>query len=170
MKTIALLAASLLPLALAAQAPAPAPKSELAPFRWFADLAGACWRGEHPDGKTGDIQCYSTQYGRFVRGTIKVYKQPDPNAVVFEGDSVFGWDAKGSRMVYTQWASNGSITPAQEAHWDGEILRFGARDAKDATVRSSWQKEGKDGFKVVRERKEGPLWKEVFAVTYRRAP
>lgn len=169
MKKTALLLATLLPLAAAAQQ---APRADLSAFRWFAGLAGACWKGDHPDGKTADVQCYSTQYGRFMRGTIRVHSQADAKAVLFEGDSVFAWDPGAGRIVYTQWASNGSITPAQEASWDGEALRFGSRgaDGRNGSVRSSWHRVDKDSFRVVRERKEGPLWKEVFSVTYRRAP
>ena len=31
---------------------ASAPANALAGFGWFAELAGSCWKGEHPDGKT----------------------------------------------------------------------------------------------------------------------
>jgi hypothetical protein len=33
---------------------------------------GSCWSGSNEDGKTLDTQCYSVQFGRFLRGTINL--------------------------------------------------------------------------------------------------
>jgi hypothetical protein len=66
-------AAPLLVLLLVAVAsPAQTPGDPLAPFGWFKDLAGSCWSGSNEDGKTLDTQCYSVQFGRFLRGTINL--------------------------------------------------------------------------------------------------
>ena len=56
-----------LPAAGRAQMAAP---DSLAPFGWLRDLTGACWRGQAADGEATDTQCYDTQYGHFLRGTI----------------------------------------------------------------------------------------------------
>jgi hypothetical protein len=53
-----------------AEAVPSAPVGPLAGFGWFAELAGSCWKGEHPDGKTSDTQCSLAQYERLRRGSI----------------------------------------------------------------------------------------------------
>ena len=155
------------PLLAAAQA-----DPNLAGFGWLADLRGACWRGEHPDGKTTDTQCYSTQYDRILRGTIKVVVTREPGALpsTFEGDSVFALDPSGKRVLYTQWASNGSYGVGEMVAV-GEALRFTNRlsDGAESRVRSVWRRIDADSFRVTRERRAGDEWKESFSVEYRRA-
>jgi hypothetical protein len=159
----ALLAAACGPLW--AQAP-----RDLAPFGWFADLAGSCWQGEQPDGKPADTQCYSVQYGRLLRGTIKmtVAREGAPPAL-FEGDSVFAPDAAGKRIVFTQWASNGSYATG-EMTVEGDTLHFVNRapDGAPPKVRHLWRRLDADSFRVTRERRDGEGWREALSATYRR--
>ena len=157
------LAAALVPVAVAAQ-PAAAPDPR-AGFKWFRELAGACWKGDHPDGKTSDTQCYQLQYGRFVRGTIAISAGARP----YEGDSLFWWDAKNARMAYTQWASNGVVI-SNEAVFEGETLVFPDRPRAGGEVngRSVWTRIDPDTYRVSRETRDGADWKPQFAVTYKR--
>lgn len=150
--------------------PAP-PVDPLAGFGWFVQLAGACWKGEHPDGKTSDVQCYELQFKRFIRGTLKVISTAEgPAKTVFEGDSIYAVDPAGKGKVsYTQWGSTGNFTIG-EMNVEGEMLRFQQRLAGggEARVRFAWRKVDENGFRVSRERKDGGVWKEVFAVVYQR--
>jgi hypothetical protein len=151
--------------ALAQTAPNP-----LAAAGWFASLAGACWRGEHPTGKSSDTQCYETQYGRYIRGTIKV--QDDKGTLLTEGDSVFAPDPKLGRIVYSQWASNGSYGTG-EMRIDGPVLRFQHRqpEGAESRIRFTWSRLDADSFRVSRERRlDDGAWKEEFGVVYRRVP
>ena len=161
-----LAAAALLLCAGAASASDP----NLANFGWFAELRGACWRGEHPDRKTTDTQCYSTQYDRLVRGTIRVRIERQgglPGG--FEGDSVYAWDPAKKVVVFGQWASNGSFGTGEMRVEDG-LLRFRNRlpDGSESKVRSVWRRIDEDTFRVTRERLDGESWKEAFSVDYRR--
>ncbi|HYC36784.1 MAG TPA: hypothetical protein VEC19_10200 [Usitatibacter sp.] len=155
------------PLAVFAQATDP----NLANFGWFAELRGACWRGEHPDRKTTDTQCYSTQYDRLLRGTIKVTIEREggvPNS--FEGDSVYAFDPARKVVVFTQWGSNGSYGTGQMVV-EGQALRFTNRlpDGSESRTRSVWRRVDADTYRVTRERREGDGWKASFEVEYRRA-
>ena len=155
-----------------APAPPPAPPADpLAGFGWFAQLAGACWKGEHPDGKTSDTQCFQLQFKRVIRGTIKVESTADGTAhTVFEGDSVFAVDpAAPTRVGYTQWGTTGNYTVG-EMFVEGEMLRFQTRPAEggESRVRFAWRKIDENSFRVSRERKDSGVWKEAFAVVYKR--
>lgn len=142
----------------------------LAGFGWLAQLAGACWRGEHPDGRTSDVQCFTTQYDRVLRATIRItIAPPGRPPATFEGDSVFAVEPSKDHVVYTQWGSNGKYgTGVMVA--EGERLRFQNRlpDGAESSLRHVWQRIDADSFRVTRERRDGDTWKEQFSVEYRR--
>ena len=139
----------------------------LGAFGWFADLANACWRGERADGRA-DVQCYSTQFNRYLRGTIKFYQGAN---VVAEGDSVFSFDAAANVIVYNQWASNGGFGLGEIAI-EGSELVFRTRlpDGSEAPARAVWRRVDKDTFRVVRQRRSEPGegWTDEATVTYKR--
>lgn len=156
----------------AAPAAAPAVASEARPFGWLADLAGACWRATFPDGSRTDTQCYTMQYGKFLRGSIRleaVGKAADGKPP-FEGDSIFVWDAPRNRMAMSFWSSSGQFGQS----WglvEGEAVRFPdppKTDPKQPDLRSTWRRLDADRFEVVRERKDGETWTRVAAFTYAR--
>ena len=97
----------------ATSAPAPNP---LAPFGWFAELSGSCWKGEYPDKASSDTQCYLAQYERLMRGSLKgTYTLAGIARTNFEGDAVFAWDAKKDRVLYTQWGTGGRMERARSS-------------------------------------------------------
>lgn len=159
-------------------APKEAPKAEAAAagsgpleaFGWLAELAGSCWKGDHPDGKTSDTQCYLAQYERLLRGAIKVHREGAPQPV-FEGDAVFSPDQTGQkRIVYTQWGTGGAYSTGQIT-FEGDTLVFRNRqpDGNESDVRSVWRRTGPDGYRVTRERsipEKG--WLPLLEVDYRR--
>ena len=151
-----------------APAQAPAASGPLAPFGWFAELAGACWQGEHPGGVTSDIQCYLAQYERLIRGSIRI---SSGGAVVGEGDAVFAFVPAKGQVVFSQWGTGGSYSTGRITI-EGETLVFLNQnpDGTDQGVRSVWHRAGPDGYRVVRERKDESGWKEFLAVDYRRVP
>lgn len=147
-----------------------APSDALAPFGWLRDLAGACWRGQGTDGKATDTQCYDTQYGHFLRGTISMaIEAPSKPSAELRGDSVWAWDAARNRFALTTWASNGTITPS-EAWFEGDAVVFPVprRDGSEATSRTRWQRIDADSFRVTRQRRERADWLDGQSFTYRR--
>jgi hypothetical protein len=141
-------------------------------FGWFADMADACWVGAFPDGKTEHSQCYSTQFGKFLRGTAALHvRQESESQLVFEGDSLFAWDEGRKRIVYYIWGSDGSHRQL-EAEYLGDELAFPVPDKNDATkvaYRSVWRRIDADTFEVRRERPGGDGWTSELKVVYRRA-
>jgi hypothetical protein len=143
----------------------------LRPFGWFAELIGSCWTGDYPDGRTSDTQCYSSQYGRVLRGTIELQGVHNGRAVAsFEGDSVYAWNPKAKRIDYTFWANDGTYGTAR-AYLEGEaIVHISDRppDSKAPEIRSVWRRIDADTFEVTREKKSADSWERVFSVRYRR--
>jgi hypothetical protein len=73
-------------------------------FRWFGTMVGSCWIGQFPDGRTEHTQCYSGQFGKFMRGTASLSSAKETaRQVLFEGDSLFAWDDASKRIVYYIW-------------------------------------------------------------------
>ena len=125
-----------------------------------------CWRGSRPDGRS-DVQCYGTQYGRFVRGTIKFYQG---DKLTGESDSVFSYDANARLIVYSQWVSNGGVGFGQATLENGEIVFQNRLPGGDeAPARSVWRKVDADSFRVARQRRaDDGSWKDEQVVTYSR--
>ena len=104
-----------LALTLAATLAATSPPADPLPagaFGWIGELAGSCWTGVHPDGATRDTQCYSSQYGRFLRGTIEIAAAAAAGGPSerppYRGDSVFTWDPERSELTFIYWGSRGN--------------------------------------------------------------
>lgn len=167
-----LLSAAMLALTSSAMSSVSSAESPPPRFGWFSDMVGACWTGRYPDGKTSDTQCYTTQYGLFLRGTIKLQGVHGNKPVQdLEGDSVYAWDEKDKKIRYSFWANDGTYGTA-EAYLDGELIVFPVSDPSDSTKligRSVWRRIDGDTFTVTRERSKEGAWTEQFKVTYSRA-
>src|SRR5262245_40252642 len=91
--TIALIGMAFLPTAQAREEGEAEERVDLPGLAWLSDLAGSCWTGKTQEGKMQDTQCYGTQYGKFLRGTIQIGTQGgDSGKPPYEGDSVWAWD------------------------------------------------------------------------------
>ena len=151
----------------ASTAETPSSTDPLAPFGWFKDMAGSCWSGILPDGKTTDTQCYSVQYGRLIRGTIKVHGGAPADDL--EGESIYAWNAKTQRVQYTLWTSNGAYGTG-EMYAEGEWLIFPPANADSpSATRIAWNRIDADSFVVIREKRDGRAWSKFSEVTYRRS-
>jgi hypothetical protein len=143
------------------------PPDALAGFGWFAELAGSCWKGDHPHGKSSDTQCYEVRYGRIIRGTIKIAREGAPG---FEGEGVFAIDITGKRVMFAQWGTGGAFGMG-ELTFEGEALVFRNRNS-DGTlvpVRTVWRRTGPEAFRVTREREVPDKgWSRMLEVEYRR--
>jgi hypothetical protein len=88
----------------------------------------------------------------------------------YEGEGLFAWDAKKSRMAYFYWASAGHFGQA-EGYFEGERLVFPPTNegqSAAAPVRSVWTRLDERSFEVVREKKSEAGWAPVLTVRYRR--
>ena len=140
-------------------------------FGWFLSVADSCWVGQFPDGRTEHTQCYTTQFGRFLRGSAALATVTDgKRSVTFEGDSVFAWDEASRRIVYYIWGSDGSHRQLH-AEYAGDELHFPvptrAEPAK-ISYRSAWRRIDAETIEVRRQRPAGADWTTELVVTYRK--
>ncbi len=161
-------------LLLALLAPLPLPAQELpAGFGWFRSVVGHCWTGLLPDGSTQHTHCYSSQFGKFIRGTSTLARVRDGNqTILFDGDSLFAWDERNARITYYIWGSDGSHRQLEAQHI-GEELVFPVptrADPAKTAYRSVWRVLHTESIEVRRERPTEDSWTTEFNVVYQRAP
>lgn len=146
-------------------------KDVLPGLGWLADLSGSCWTGTTSEGKMKDTQCYGTQYGKFLRGTIQLSNLgEDPGKAPYEGDSVWAWDPKQKKISFYYWSSAGTFG-VSEGSVEGEMIRFPDPpkvDARQPPTRSTWIRLDENSFKVIREKRIKGAWKETNSVVYTR--
>jgi hypothetical protein len=157
------------PPAAAPQPSRPAAEADpLAFLGWLRGLAGSCWQGTDEGGVPTDRQCYELQYGHFLKGSI-VVGSPGAATGAFRGDSLFHNVGRSGTVGVVMWGSNGLVSIGQ-AHMEGSVLRFNQPKAEGRpAIRVSWTPQGTEGFRVSREQQEGNAWKELNAISYRRA-
>jgi hypothetical protein len=140
-------------------------------FTWLRQLAGSCWAGEHPDGRTRDTQCFQIQYERFLRSTTRLSElRAGKWEQRFEGETILAWDDANQRISYWYWTSTGAFGPA-EAYLEGEQIHFPASRKPGASaveVRTSWSPIDATSYRVSRQKRTGGEWKEMFVVVYKR--
>jgi hypothetical protein len=122
----------ILALLLAQQAPAAA-SSQLAVF---APLIGRDWVAAFPGGNVTDTQRFEwVLSGKFVRNVHHVRSGTD---VVYEGETIYAWDQRESKIVWWYWNSTagfvtGSLTVAPDGALMAEGENHGAADQLDRT-------------------------------------
>ena len=140
-------------------------------FGWFAQLVGSCWKAVFPDGTTTHRQCYSRQFGKFIRGTAELKNRNEGKEVMqFQGDSLFAWDSSSASINYYIWGSDGSHRQLS-AQYVNEELHFPVPSREDPTkiaVRSVWRRLSDTKFEVRRERPTAEGWNVDLRVTYER--
>jgi hypothetical protein len=145
------------------------PVDPLARYTWLGELAGSCWAGTTEDGKPADTQCYSTQYGNFLRGTIKLQVPRGDKVVDLEGDSVLAWDPVTGNIEIFYWSSDGTFRRGEATLYKGKYrFQDRTRDGSPPVRRTIWRRQGPDSFEVTLERRDGDRWVDVKVVTYER--
>jgi hypothetical protein len=128
---------------------------------WYAELAGSCWQGQDAYGRPTDRQCYQTQFGRYLRGTIDM-------GGAFLGDSVVGWDRDHNAIVMYFW-SNGAPRGELLLSYEGEQLAFEQVD--DSTSRRSrnvWARLQDGTIRVTTQSHDDETWKDGASTIYSR--
>ncbi|HET9428377.1 MAG TPA: hypothetical protein VFO69_08480 [Allosphingosinicella sp.] len=140
-------------------------------FGWMAQLAGNCWTALYPDRATRDTQCYSVQYGRYLRGTIRIESSSSGgDRPPYLGDSVFAWNAETSEMQFYYWSSGGShgMTVGRV---EGATINFPRPPQVGANApmtRTSWTRLGPDSYRVTTQRLDDGNWVDGMSITYTR--
>src|SRR5438128_7032322 len=83
------------------------PLAAQANFKPLEFLVGHCWIGTFPDGKQTDEHCFEWVYDRkFIRDRHVVRGAP----ALYEGESIYSWDAKAKRVAFSYYNSLGDVT------------------------------------------------------------
>ena len=147
---------------LAGPASAPASvRAELAPLQF---LVGSCWTGTFPDGKVTDTHCFEPVFGgQFIRDRHVVRGAKEP----YEGESLHAWDPRKKSLVYTYWASNGTLsTGTAQPQPSGEIV-FPEDHSSGSSIRSVWTPHA-DSYDVVVSEQTDDQWRELWRMTLKR--
>jgi len=158
-------AASVAPAA-AGGAGAPSPK--LAPM---AFLAGECWRGTMPDGKTTDTHCFDWLLnGHYLRDHHVVRSAGRPDYV---GESLYYFDHERKQVAYLYYENNGNYSRGLMMG-DGKRLvfpdaQFLMPDAK-LTYRASWTRIDDNSYQATSEFLKGGKWELEQTVKFSRVP
>lgn len=154
--------------AFAAAAPAVAADLPDGAYGWMAELAGWCWSATYPEG-TRDTQCYSAQYGRFLRGTIELLPGPGSSRPPYRGDSIAFWNEERGEIAVHYWSDAGNHG-VMTGRVEGETIVFAmpAREGREPGMRTVWMRTGPGGFRVVQQRRDGDAWSDALSLAYER--
>ena len=145
------------------------PVDPLTRYTWLRELAGSCWRGTTAAGKPADTQCYSIQFGQFIRLVSRVEAPRGTKVVELEEESVLAWDPRTGNLEVFRWSSDGTFRRSEATLYRG-VYRFQDRsaDGSPPVRRTIWRRQGPDAFEVTLERREGERWTDVKVVEYAR--
>ncbi len=160
--------AALVPTCLAGTAAAAAaePADLLEPL---AFLAGHCWKGTFPDGKSTDEHCFAWLYGgRMLRDTHTVRRAGQPDGV---GESTYYVDTVANRVAFLYIEDGGGYSrgtmeslpeallfPDTQYIADGEALVYRAR----------WTRQGDAAYEAWSEAQTPNGWTTMFKLVLKR--
>ena len=143
-----------------------APRADYQPL---AFLAGHCWKGEFPGGKTTDEHCFSWIYdGKFLRDTHTVRSPGKPDAL---GESIYFWDANDNRLEYLYIESDGGSSRGAVSTAQGSLVfpeTAFVQNGDTQVYRSRWQQRGPSAYEVLTEFKGKDGWVPGFKVLMER--
>jgi len=164
MRALAILVALAWPLTVAAQ-PAVQPAPHFAPQ---AFLAGSCWKGTFPDGKSVDEHCYEWVYGgKFLRDRHTVTGGGAP----YSGETIYFWDAPSKTVQYIYINVLGGYSRGTVTTRDGMLVfpeEHYSEGKGEQTYRTQWQRDGDDAYLTITEVKTESGWKEAWRVRMQR--
>ena len=98
----------------------------------FAFLAGSCWEGPFPDGKSVDSHCFKWfQKGRYLRERHEVKGSKPP----YGGETTYYWDHEAKTVKYIYWTNTGGYSTGSARAENGSLKFPDERyvDAKEIT-------------------------------------
>lgn len=140
-------------------------------FKHMAFLAGSCWEGPFPDGKSTDQHCYKwIQDGRYLRDMHKVIGAPKP----YYGETTYYWDHDAKVVKYIYWANDGGYSTGTAIPENGAVKYPDERYiGADGTmmVRAETKQIDNDSYsqRAEMQNKEGK-WVPFVNSTYKRKP
>ena len=142
-----------------------APPAHFAPQSF---LAGHCWKGAFPDGKSTDVHCFEWVYdGQFLRDRHTVSGGNAP----YGGETIYYYDAPTKAVHYLYINTSGGHSRGVVAVDDG-VLVFPEEKYSDGnkeqTYRSQWRRDGEDAYIALTEQQTGDGWREAWRMRMQR--
>ena len=135
----------------------------------FAPLIGRDWTAPLPNGNLTDTQRFEWMYGKkFVRNTHLV--KTTKGEVVYEGETVYAWDARSGRIVWWYWNASGSyLEGTASIGADGAITTEGQNhgDASQLDRTRSTIRITADGWTFTPSYEKDRVWNSQPSRTYR---
>jgi hypothetical protein len=133
-------------------------------------LAGHCWKGSFPGGRT-DEHCFSWIYeGKFLRDLHTLRSDGHPDAW---GESIYFWNSPAKQIEYLYIESGGGFSRG-EVSADKDALVFPdtsyVESGKTQVYRSRWQRRGESAYDVVTEFRTADGWVSGFKVRMEQVP
>ena len=132
----------------------------------MADLAGWCWRGTLPGGRT-DTYCFSPAYGSFLQTRHVVEGGPTPAT----GYTIFSHDVMGMTTRYEHSRADG-------VRRGGRLVPTGTgvtfedyppEPTREISTRTAWTRDGADAWLVRGEIRSPDGWRESWRLRLVRA-
>jgi hypothetical protein len=155
---------------------APPSAAQTAPSSNFAPLefaVGHCWIGTFPNGKQTDEHCFEWMYDRkFIRDRHVVRAAESPGPALYEGETIYAWDAKTKRIGFTYYnvagdVMNGLVDAGPEGIVFPQTYETAGRVRE---LKSTWTRSSADAYRVVVTEKSGETWKELWTMELKREP
>ncbi len=135
----------------------------------FAPLIGRDWTAPLPRGNVTDTQRFEWMYGKkFIRNTHAV--KTAKGEVVYEGETVYAWDARASRIVWWYWNTTGGFVEGTlSIGADGAMIAEGQNhgDAKQLDRTRSTIRISADSWTFVSSSEKDGVWEDGPLRTYR---
>jgi hypothetical protein len=143
----------------------PAPAEPQRVYQPLEFLAGHCWKGTIPGGKTTDEHCFSWIYGgKFLRDVHTLRGGSRPEA---KGESIYLWNSAAGQIEYLYIESDGGFSRGPVST-DKDALVFPdtsfVENGKTQIYRSRWQRSGEKAYDVVTEFQDKDGWVPGFKV------
>ena len=135
----------------------------------MAFLAGHCWKGTFPDGKTTDEHCFSWLYGGRVLRDAHVVRSPGkPDGA---GESTYYVDSAGNHVEFLYIENGGGFSRGTVESLPEAILFPDTQyiaDGEALVYRARWTRQGERAYEAWSEAQGPDGWTTMFKVLLKR--
>ena len=132
-------------------------------------LAGHCWKGTFPDGKTTDEHCFAWMYGGHALRDTHVVRQPGkPDGV---GESTYYVDSAGNKIEFLYIENSGGFSRGTVESLPEALLFPDTQyisDGEAMVYRARWTRQGEKAYEAWSEAQTPDGWSTMFKVLLKR--
>ena len=140
-------------------------------FKPYVFMIDGAWVGRFPDGSASDTQRFEWVYGgKFIRNTHFVTR--DGQGTVYEGETIFAWDAEKKQVIYWYWNTLGGYSEGVMAydgkHFLAQGLYHDPTNGKTMETRSGLEPVSETEYRAVQYFKKDGAWQEQWTMTFQK--